>query len=77
MFLVYLFVPGPSQFGANTAVANNYASPWLSSDISKNAKITSLLDKSLPVNTLDIEGQTLVCGSDGETIFTMNLPSLR
>ncbi|KAK7494805.1 hypothetical protein BaRGS_00013932 [Batillaria attramentaria] len=53
-------------------------SPWLGLDASRNKlEITSILPyKSLPVNTLDIEGAMLVCGTDSETIYTVTLPQL-
>lgn len=73
-----LSTPRQFQFGGSHA-AISCSNPWLATDIAKNKiEITSLLDqKSLPINTVDIVGQTLLCGTDGETIFTMNLGSLR
>ncbi|OWF45896.1 nucleoporin Nup43-like isoform X1 [Mizuhopecten yessoensis] len=73
-----LSTPRQFQYGGS-AVATGLTNPWLATDIAKNKiEITSLLDqKSLPINTLDVAGHTLLCGTDGETIFTMNLGSLR
>ncbi|CAL1543576.1 unnamed protein product [Lymnaea stagnalis] len=52
--------------------------PWLSLETSKNKlDIASLLpNKSLPVNSLDIESSTLLCGTDSETIYSIQLPML-
>lgn len=46
-------------------------STWLSGDSSKaRLKTTHMLpSQMLSVNTLDILGQCLVCGTDGEAIF--------
>lgn len=65
--------------GGGSLQSQTVVNPWLATDIAKNKmEITSLLhQKSLPVNSLDIEGHTLICGSDGETVFTLNLPALR
>ncbi|PVD28656.1 hypothetical protein C0Q70_11250 [Pomacea canaliculata] len=52
--------------------------PWLGLDASRNKlEITSILpSKSLPVNSLNIDGSVLVCGTDSETIYSVNLPQL-
>lgn len=43
---------------------------WLSSDHTKNMEITNLLSSStLSVNSLDVVGEYLVCGSDAEAIY--------
>merc|ERR550534_2667993 len=54
-------------------------SPWLSLEASRSSlDIASLLpDKSLPVNSLDIQASTLLCGTDSETLYTIELPGLR
>jgi hypothetical protein len=67
------FSVNPSfQFGGSEAV-----SKWLCSD-NKKMEINSLIDDNiLPVNSLDIESQTLICGTDSESIITIKLPSLR
>lgn len=57
------------------------ASPWLASDVARHKiDIVALLDSSgggLSVNSLDIEDDTLLCGSDNESIYTIPLPNLR
>ncbi|XP_005089321.1 nucleoporin Nup43 [Aplysia californica] len=55
------------------------SSPWLSLETSRQKlDIASLLpNKSLPVNSLDIETSTLLCGTDSETIYSIDLPMLR
>lgn len=54
-------------------------SPWLSIDSGRNKmEITTLLpSQNLSVNTLDIESQTLICGTDEEALYTIDLPSIR
>ncbi|KAK6985520.1 nucleoporin Nup43, partial [Biomphalaria glabrata] len=53
-------------------------SPWLSLETSRHKlDISSLLpNKSLPVNSLDIDTSTLLCGTDSETIYSVHLPML-
>ncbi|KAK0044597.1 nucleoporin Nup43 [Biomphalaria pfeifferi] len=53
-------------------------SPWLSLETSRHKlDISSLLpNKSLPVNSLDIDTSTLLCGTDSETIYSVQLPML-
>ncbi|XP_063402813.1 nucleoporin Nup43-like [Mytilus trossulus] len=65
--------------GGGSLPSQTTVNPWLETEIAKNKmEITSLLsDKSLPINSLDITGHALLCGNDGETIFTLNLPALR
>ena len=41
-------------------------------------EITTLLpNQNLPVNTIDIESQTLTCGTDEEAIYVVDLPAIR
>ncbi|KAK3776488.1 hypothetical protein RRG08_023837 [Elysia crispata] len=60
--------------------SNSISSPWLSlveTASSNKLDIASLLpNKSLPVNSLDIQAATLLCGTDSETIYTIPLPAL-
>ncbi|XP_041353900.1 nucleoporin Nup43-like isoform X2 [Gigantopelta aegis] len=60
------------------AVVESHNSPWLTLESSRHKlDITSLLPtKSLPVNSLDIEGNALICGTDSETIYTVCLAGL-
>lgn len=53
-------------------------SPWLGLEMStKQLEIESLVcSKSLSVNSLDIEGGLLLCGTDSETIYTFSMPQL-
>ncbi|GFS27270.1 nucleoporin Nup43 [Elysia marginata] len=59
---------------------NSISSPWLSlveTASSNKLEIASLLpNKSLPVNSLDIQEATILCGTDSETIYTLPLPAL-
>jgi len=73
-----MFISGAGSDGGSLQ-PQTVVNPWLATDIAKNKmEITSLLyHRSLPINSLDIEGHTLICGNDGETIFTLNLPALR
>jgi len=54
-------------------------SPWLGleSGRSKMEISTLLPNQSLPINSLDIEDHTLVCGSDEEAIYTIDIPAIR
>ncbi|KAJ8315816.1 hypothetical protein KUTeg_007966 [Tegillarca granosa] len=66
------------QFGGSGV---RESSPWLATDIAKNKiEINALVSEdfcNLPVNSLDIEGHSLLCGTDGETILQISLPMLR
>lgn len=55
------------------------SSPWLSLDAGRHKmEITTVLpNQTLPVNTLDIESQTLLCGTDEEAIYTIDIPGIR
>lgn len=69
------------QNKSNNAVPKeaSISSPWLNLETSRQKlDIASLLpNKSLPVNSLDIEASTLLCGSDSETIYSIDMPMLR
>ena len=54
--------------------SESFTSSWLASDATKHRlEITDLLPgNTMPVNTLDIHGNTLLCGTDGEQIYTIN-----
>ena len=56
-----------------------FTSSWLASDATKHRlEITDLLPgNTMPVNTLDIYGNTLLCGTDGEQIYTINNLSIK
>ncbi|XP_070189905.1 nucleoporin Nup43-like isoform X2 [Littorina saxatilis] len=52
-------------------------SPWLGLEASPKLEINSLIcNKSLSVNSLDIEGGLLLCGTDSENIYTLSMPHL-
>uniref|UniRef100_A0A8C5PXX6 Nucleoporin 43 n=1 Tax=Leptobrachium leishanense TaxID=445787 RepID=A0A8C5PXX6_9ANUR len=56
-----------SHISRSTIASTN---AWLSSDHTKNLEITNLLSSStLSVNSLDVLGDYLVCGSDAEAIY--------
>ncbi|KAK3580498.1 hypothetical protein CHS0354_001096 [Potamilus streckersoni] len=58
----------------------SHSCPWLTLDVSRHKMdITSLLptQKNLPVNSIDIERQILLCGTDEEAIYAMELPAIR
>lgn len=51
--------------------------PWLCANAANNKmEVSSLIpDNIMPVNSLDVEGNTLICGTDGEAIHVVkNLP---
>ena len=51
----------------------DYTSAWLGSEASKHRMDVSdlLAGNTMPVNTLDIQSTTLICGTDGEQIYTV------
>lgn len=63
----------------HTTSTPGISSPWLSIDSGRNKmEITTLLpSQNLPVNTIDIESQTLVCGTDEEALYIIDLPAIR
>ena len=57
--------------------ASAQQSPWLGLEASPKLEINSLIcNKSLSVNSLDIEGGFLLCGTDSENIYTISMPHL-
>lgn len=76
--------PGLSMsFGAASSQPTQIssASPWLASHVARHKiEIVALLDSSgggLSLNSLDIEDDILLCGSDNESIYTIPLANLR
>ncbi|XP_059175017.1 nucleoporin Nup43-like [Physella acuta] len=69
------YLPGK---GKDISKMAGVISPWLSLETSRHKlDIASLLpNKSLPVNSMDIESSTLLCGTDSETVYSINLPML-
>ncbi|XP_074662693.1 nucleoporin Nup43-like [Tubulanus polymorphus] len=55
------------------------ANPWLGSDASKHrVEITDVIPgNTMSINTIDITANTLLCGSDGEAIFTVHNMAIR
>ena len=51
----------------------DYTSAWLGSEASKHRMDVSdlLAGNTMAVNTLDIQNTTLICGTDGEQIYTV------
>ncbi|XP_077862954.1 nucleoporin Nup43-like, partial [Saccoglossus kowalevskii] len=79
---------GPSTsrgFGFAALSSNSHpipgtSSPWLSNDASKhrNLEVTTLLPHNkMPVNTIDIESNNLLCGTDGEAVYVVRNLTLR
>ncbi|XP_022108974.1 nucleoporin Nup43-like [Acanthaster planci] len=53
-------------------------SPWLASDPSHQVDINHVLpSNAMPVNSLDVEADQLVCGTDGEAVFVVQNLGLR
>ena len=45
---------------------------WLSSEVSRGATDTTcILQSPHPINSLDVEGATLIAGSDNEAIYVL------
>ncbi|XP_064618268.1 nucleoporin Nup43-like [Liolophura sinensis] len=59
---------------ASGAPTSGLASPWLASNIShQKLKVTELIPAdSLPVNSIDIENNMLLCGSDNEAVYSVS-----
>ena len=56
------------------------SNPWLGSEASKTRglDVTDLLaGNTMPVNTIDIEGNILLCGTDGEQIYVVRNIAIR
>lgn len=46
---------------------------WLSSEVSRGATDTTcILQSPLPINSVDVEGTTLIAGSDNEAIYVVH-----
>ncbi|XP_071112729.1 nucleoporin Nup43-like [Haliotis cracherodii] len=67
-----------SGLRGDSASSTGHISSWLNLDSARQKlEITSLLPtRSLPVNSLDIDRDTLLCGTDSETLYTISLPGL-
>ena len=84
-YCIFSGTPGPHNLSlsmsmtlTNPAIgkvgSESFTSSWLASDATNHRlEITDLLPgNTMPVNTLDIYGNTLLCGTDGEQIYTIN-----
>ncbi|XP_046848193.1 nucleoporin Nup43-like [Xenia sp. Carnegie-2017] len=65
--------PDGNQAAEITTVSNHVPTPWLSADASKHKIETfSLLPYNRSsVNSIDISGQNLVCGTDAEAVYIL------
>ena len=72
---IMMSLPNPNTPRGNLS----YTSPWLTSDASKHRlDVTDVLPgNTMPVNTMDIENKTLLCGTDGEQIYTIKNLAIR
>lgn len=63
----------------NGAGSLGITSPWLALESGRQKmEITTLLpNQTLPVNSIDIETQTLLCGTDEEAIYSIDIPGIR
>lgn len=60
--------------GGNLSVT----SPWLMLESGRQKlDLSSLLDVTLPFNSIDIVAETLLCGSDEEAIYAVELPGIK
>ena len=58
--------------------ASSPTSPWLANDPSNQMDINRVLPSNvMPVNSVDVEGDQLVCGTDGEAVFVVKGLGLR
>ncbi|KAG0716159.1 Nucleoporin Nup43 [Chionoecetes opilio] len=54
-------------------VSGGSVTVWLGSEVSRGATdTTSILQSPLPINSLDVEGPTLIAGSDSEAIYVLS-----
>ncbi|XP_037787495.1 nucleoporin Nup43-like [Penaeus monodon] len=65
--------PTSVSFKGSREPAGASITVWLSSDVARGAIDTTCIipQSSLPINSLDIEGPTLLAGSDNESIYTV------
>ncbi|XP_045197287.2 nucleoporin Nup43-like [Mercenaria mercenaria] len=73
---------GGSLFSQNTPTGGagnmSITSPWLVLDSGRQKlDVKSKLSLTLPLNTIDIVSQILLCGSDEEAIYAMDIPGIR
>ena len=67
---------GPLSMGASTLGGGASQSPWITSGVGvekkSNVVTSSLLPTyfNMPVNSIDIESDILLCGTDAEAVFT-------
>ena len=64
-------MPNMDESMTSVQLSQQSSSPWLFVDTNKHKLETySLLPvNNLPVNSLDVDGNSLVCGTDGEAII--------
>lgn len=73
---------GGVLFSQNTSASGvgnlSITSPWLVLESGRQKlELKSLLDLTLPLNTIDIVSDTLLCGSDEEAIYAVDIPGIR
>ncbi|MPC66694.1 hypothetical protein E2C01_060846 [Portunus trituberculatus] len=55
-----------------TSIKGGSVTVWLGSEVSRGATDTTcILQSPLPINSLDVEGATLIAGSDNEAIYVL------
>ncbi|XP_070568783.1 nucleoporin Nup43-like isoform X2 [Ptychodera flava] len=65
---------------ASSQAKTSISSPWLSNEATsqRNIDITTLLPHNkMPINTLDIENNCLLCGTDGEAMYIIRNLTIR
>ncbi|XP_042212319.1 nucleoporin Nup43-like isoform X2 [Homarus americanus] len=62
-----------SSFKSTRELPGGSVTVWLSSDVARGAIDTTCVipQSPLPINSIDVEGTTLIAGSDNEAIFTV------
>ncbi|XP_042868559.1 nucleoporin Nup43-like [Penaeus japonicus] len=65
--------PTPVSFKGSREPSGASITVWLSSDVARGAIDTTCIipQSPLPINSLDVEGPTLIAGSDNESIYTV------
>jgi hypothetical protein len=53
-------------------------SPWLTLESGRQKlDVKSKLNLTLPINTVDIISEVLLCGSDEEAVYAVDIPGIR
>ncbi len=86
MLSIIFSATGNSSMSINMTTAaphskqnQSYTSPWLASEASKHRlEVTDMLPgNTMPVNSIDIDGNVLLCGTDSEQMYVVKNMTIR